>query len=298
MNSSHSTSISQWVRFFLISHLGLQYHGYHPGCQGCTIRARHALLGNINMPQVVMRRSITWIPPLSNGFNKDDTILTFKHLKEKKIAVAVRTAGHQHSGASSTNAHSIKLVLSKNFRDSIDWCIVEIERIPNDRALIYTSISWHLRGFSAWLGPKTSLQLKDNAWTLASADTFILESTANWVVALVFLVAMGLHLKWLTNKETQRRSTKASDPDMFYTFLGGSPGNFGGLTHVNLEVYRDNGYPGARGLKPVFFYNTDTLKKVLKLLVEMSDGDLFPVIMTTVLASSVQISHYQFFALI
>lgn len=85
---------------------------------------------------------------------------------------------------------------------------------------------------------------------------------------------------------------------MFYTFLEDSSGSSGGLTHVNLEVYRDDGYSGARRLKPVFFCNTDTLKKLLNLLVEMSDGDLLSVIMTTVLASSVQISHYQFFALI
>ena len=70
--------------------------------------------------------------------------------------------------------------------------------------------------------------------------------------------------------------TKTSDPEMFYALLGGSPGNLGVLTHVTLEVNRDSDYQGSRGLKALFWYDPKTLKRLLDILVEMSDNADFP----------------------
>jgi hypothetical protein len=70
--------------------------------------------------------------------------------------------------------------------------------------------------------------------------------------------------------------TRESDKDLFYAILGGSPGNFGVITHFTIKVYRDQDYPGSRGLKSLYWYNPETLKRLLDILVEMSDNENFP----------------------
>lgn len=106
----------------------------------------------------------------------------------------------------------------------------------------------------------------------------------------------------------EREITKAGDPEMFYackfvlntmiphagpmafarTFthddvltrdligLGGSPGNFGVLTHFTIQVHRDANYIGSRGLKAVHLYNTNTLKRLLQVQASMNDNENFP----------------------
>jgi hypothetical protein len=39
--------------------------------------------------------------------------------------------------------------------------------------------------------------------------------------------------------------TRASDPELFYTILGGSSRNLGKITHFTMEVHRDSDYKGS-----------------------------------------------------
>lgn len=70
--------------------------------------------------------------------------------------------------------------------------------------------------------------------------------------------------------------TKDTDPDLFFAVLGGSPGNFGIITHLTLQVYRDRDHIGSRGLKALYLYNPRTLKRLTDILVKMSDDPDFP----------------------
>jgi hypothetical protein len=77
--------------------------------------------------------------------NKEDIVQTLKYAKEKGVAVAIKTGGHQYSGASSTSAPNIQLDLEHTFR------------APDDRVLFRaegkarSSVSWSLGEFNAWL---------------------------------------------------------------------------------------------------------------------------------------------------
>ena len=54
--------------------------------------------------------------------------------------------------------------------------------------------------------------------------------------------------------------TREINPEQFYAWLGGSPGNMGVLAHVTIEVHRDSDYVGSMGLKVVHLYEEGTLK--------------------------------------
>ena len=78
---------------------------------------------------------------------KDDIIKVLQYAKEKKIAVAIRTGGHQYSGASSPSAPHIQLDLHETFRRPEDRAIVQ----KDGKTRVYTSVSWSLGDFNAYL---------------------------------------------------------------------------------------------------------------------------------------------------
>ncbi len=85
-----------------------------------------------------------------------------------------------------------------------------------------------------------------------------------------------LSLEIIDTDGNSREITKANDPDLFWAFLGGSPGNLGVLTHFTIQVHQDEDYNGSRGMKALYFYDTKTLKRLVDMLVEMSDNEDFP----------------------
>lgn len=75
----------------------------------------------------------------------------------------------------------------------------------------------------------------------------------------------------------------SSDPDLFNAILGGSPGNFGVITHYTVEVHRDTnhnfrsvGGQAPHGLRAVWWYNEDTVKALLNKVAEMADNPDWP----------------------
>ena len=79
--------------------------------------------------------------------NIDDIALTLKYAKSQNIAVAVRTGGHQYSGASSTSPANIQLDLKTTFQGPDDRAIFE----KDGKTFVRTSVSWSLGSFNAYL---------------------------------------------------------------------------------------------------------------------------------------------------
>ena len=63
--------------------------------------------------------------------------------------------------------------------------------------------------------------------------------------------------------------------DLFWAVLGGSPGNFGILTHVYLRPLHDKDYPDSRMMKTMTIYSYEKHLAMEKLMAEMmADEDL------------------------
>jgi hypothetical protein len=66
-----------------------------------------------------------------------------------------------------------------------------------------------------------------------------------------------------------------NNPTLFKAILGGSPGNFCVIKHFTLRINRDKDYRGSIGLKCMFLYSPDEVKRLLTILAEMSDDQTF-----------------------
>ena len=64
---------------------------------------------------------------------------------------------------------------------------------------------------------------------------------------------------------------KQLNDDLYWAVLGGSPGNFGILTHVWLRPRKDKDYPDSRGMKLFTLYSREKLEKILTVIAEMND---------------------------
>ncbi|CAG8563334.1 13263_t:CDS:2 [Ambispora gerdemannii] len=67
-----------------------------------------------------------------------------------------------------------------------------------------------------------------------------------------------------------------TNEDLFFAVLGGSPGNFGVLTHATLHVFRDQDNPNSHGFRAAYPYDRLRLKALLDVMVEMAEVENFP----------------------
>lgn len=207
----------------------------------------------------------------------EDIQKVIKHTLEpanKGMAIAVRSGGHQYSGASSTGATNILLDVSGAFRNKEDLYIVD----NVEGTFVRASVSWRLHDLIDFLKSKgcfvptgqcTHVGLGGHAQTggygqLARSFGLL----ADHIVSIEYVDSTGT-VKGLS------RSADA-DRDLFFAWMGGSPGNLGILTHITMKVYRDEDYTGSRGMRVIYSYDKQTLKELLDQLVAMGENPNFP----------------------
>ncbi|KAL5351769.1 hypothetical protein ACLOAV_003630 [Pseudogymnoascus australis] len=204
--------------------------------------------------------------------NKNDIVLALKYAKAQKIAVAIRTGGHQYSGASSTSASNIQLDLKKTFRQPDDQTHFE----KDGRTFVRTSVSWSLGALNAYLTRHKLFVPHGQCIDVRLGGHVQTGGYGQLGRSFGLFGDHVLSLEMVDHEGNFKEVTKATDPELFYAILGGSPGNFGVLTHFTIEVHRDSDYKGSRGLKALYWYDPKTLKRLLDILVEMSDNENFP----------------------
>ena len=206
--------------------------------------------------------------------NKEDIVLTLRHAKREKIAVAIRTGGHQYSGASSAGPPNIQLDLRKTFRNLSDRKV--FEEGPELKVFVRTSVSWSLGEFNKYLGVHY-LFVPHGQCTSVHLGGHV--QTGGYGQLGRSFGLLGDHvttLEIIDHEGNEIEASRTHNPELFYAFLGGSPGNLGVLTHFTIEVHRDSDHEGSQGMKAMWFYNTETLKRLLDIMVEMSDSENYP----------------------
>jgi len=206
--------------------------------------------------------------------SKEDIALALQYAKAQKIAVAVRTGGHQYCGASSTLAPNIQLDLRSSFQSPDDRKLFTSQ--DGKTTYARTSVSWSLGDFNAWMG-KNGVFVPHGQCVNVHLGGHV--QTGGYGQLGRSFGLLGDHvvsIEYVDHSGAFKEATRSSDPEMFHAFLGGSPGNIGVITHFTIEVHRDKDYVGSRGLKALYWYEPKTLQRLLTLLATMSDNLDFP----------------------
>ncbi|KAL8942233.1 MAG: hypothetical protein Q9211_001477 [Gyalolechia sp. 1 TL-2023] len=215
--------------------------------------------------------------------NDDDIQKAIQYAKDHGYVVSVMSGGHQYSGACSTHQRGIQLNLKLTYKGPND--LVLLPKLPSpysNRPLVYASVSHSLGEFNDYLrkhqlfvphGQCKDVRLGGHAQTGGYGQlgrSFGLLGDHIWGIRMI-------------NHDGEiQEVTKASNPELFYAILGGSPGNFGVITHYTIEVYHDTDHDfpetGTRphGFKGVWLYNKTIVKLLLHEVAAMADDPECP----------------------
>ena len=197
----------------------------------------------------------------------DDIKKVIRYANEKNIAIAVRTGGHQYSGASSTSGINIQLDLSQTFLGDQNF---KYDKKSNRvrAGISFPLVVFHQKmtenGLFIPHGECENVHIGGHMQTGGSGQ---------------LLRAFGLFIDYvrefeiITAGSEKKVVTKENNPDLFYAVLGGGPGAFGVLTHVTIEPLRDEDYPHSRGFLGVYLYNAGRLKRLLNISMEITNDD-------------------------
>jgi len=188
--------------------------------------------------------------------------------------IAVRTGGHQYSGASSTGPSGIQLDLKRTFRrPNLDLQLVRDKK--NDKAYIKSSVSWELGELYDFLLDNGVFLPTGQCSTVCLGGHVQTGGYGMLARSFGLLGDYIVELDIVDYNGDVVKVTKESHPDLFYGFLGGSPGNLGVLTHFKVEVQEDWKYDGSKGLWIAFHYEPETLEALLDIIVEKAEDPNF-----------------------
>jgi len=203
-----------------------------------------------------------------------------KYAKDEGVGVAVRTGGHQYSGACSTSGDNIQLDLSDTFQSEEDF------KYDSSTNNLHIGISFSLLEMNNRLRERSLFlphgqcvhvhvggHVQTGGYGQLSRGFGLL---CDHMIGFDIVLASGDHVTiWKPDGDiTHKHATpkqKQSNDDLYWAVLGGSPGNYGILTHVYLKPLNDKDYPDSRGMKLFTLYTKEKLEKILTVTAEMND---------------------------
>ena len=199
-----------------------------------------------------------------------DIARAIAYATKRDLAIAVRSGGHQYSGASSTNGDNVQIDLSETFQGEEDFFWDE------STSTARVGVSFHLGEFARRLakckafvptGQCTHVHIGGHAQTggygAVSRGHGLL---VDYVLSFEIWMADGV----------KRTISKDTDPELFFALRGGSPGNFGVITHVTFRCLRDHHHPKSRGFCSAYPYSKEAYQKLTEIIVEAASDDTFP----------------------
>ncbi|KAG0083695.1 hypothetical protein BGZ92_010555 [Podila epicladia] len=185
-------------------------------------------------------------------------------------ALAIRTGGHQYSGASSTSGDNMVLDMSKAYLD-FKWK-------NQDKTLVKV-------GVSLPLGQLNHLLRSEHRFVPHGQCAFVhlgghcqTGGYGQFMRSFGFLTDHVMQFRLINAKgevvKVARDSKDFEMQDLFYALSGGSPGNLGVVTHVTLKVHKDKDHPKSLGFRAAVKYNSEILKKLLDIIVEMGEKNV------------------------
>ncbi|KLP05641.1 Uncharacterized protein Y057_10201 [Fusarium fujikuroi] len=193
----------------------------------------------------------------------DDVKAVIKYAVDNKVSIAIKSGGHQYSGASSCGDKNVQLDLSNTYKD---LKIIDKPKInvADDRVLVFASVSNQLQDFLAYL---TSHKLFAPTGQCAYVCLGGHGQTGGYGQLGRSFGLLGdyiVDIPLIDHQGQVGHVNQDHNAELFNAIRGGSPGNFGVITHYTISTLKAKSYMGIE--------NTIRLPKVQK------EGKLPPLI--------------------
>ncbi|CAG8517483.1 8446_t:CDS:2 [Cetraspora pellucida] len=193
----------------------------------------------------------------------DDIYKALEYAQKYNLKIAIRTGGHQYSGASSTDRKNLQLDLSNTYK-KFEW-------IDIDKTKLEVGISYSLKEFVDKLTAEGRFLPSGQCEYVGlggHVQTGGYGQLARGFGLLTDYVDEIRIISYDTTEQTYTSKWIKKGDELFRAVIGGSPGNFGVITHVRLTVLKDSDYSESYGLFAICAYDPNLLKEFLDIMLE------------------------------
>lgn len=189
--------------------------------------------------------------------------------REMKMALALRTGGHQYCGYSSTPPTNMQLDLSQTFRDYRYDAATNVLRCGVSHGLGDWALQNHQNGIYLPMGVCAHVNLGGHVhtggWGMVARSHGLL---ADHVLAFDIILASGQEERIV---RPVPGTTSRHNDDVFFAVLGGSKGgDFGIVTHWEFSPLRDADYPNSACYSFMWFWSRDKMQRVVEHLEKLT----------------------------
>ncbi|MEG4960440.1 MULTISPECIES: FAD-binding protein [unclassified Microcoleus] len=189
--------------------------------------------------------------------------------RELKMAIAVRTGGHQYCGFSSTLPVNMQIDLSKTFPLYNYDPETNVLRCGVSQSLGIWASQNNKQGIYLPMGVCPSVHLGGHVhtggWGMVARSHGIL---ADHVLAFDIILASGEKQRIVRPEE---RKTSQHNDDLYYAVLGGGKGgDFGIVTHWEFEPLRDRDYPNSACYLFVWEWSKEKMERAVRQMAQLS----------------------------
>lgn len=223
--------------------------------------------------------------------NEQDIIRAIEYAHKAGIAISNRSGGHHYMGASSCAGNNIQLDMSgymwKQTHPDVPYAF---NYITYDEATntLTSGPATDLDDFSSFcqskgvflpFGECPRVHIGGHAQTGGTGTasrTFGLLCDHIHSITLITAEGGGENGSVARKRTIYRDSTDKDDQDIFFSTIGGSPGNFGVLVKVEFRPILDSSFPHSRGMQLVYVYTKERFERLMNLYTKYVDEDKLP----------------------
>ncbi|NET45840.1 FAD-binding protein [Okeania sp. SIO2B3] len=189
--------------------------------------------------------------------------------RELKMAIAVRTGGHQYCGYSSTLPENMQIDLSETFPQYDYDAEANVLRCGVSHALGDWAELNHKHGIYLPMGVCANVHLGGHVhtggWGIVARSHGLL---ADHVLGFDIILANGEKKHIVRPKEGE---TNQDNDDLYYAVLGGSKGgDFGIVTHWEFSPLRDQDYPNSACYTFTWLWSKNKMEGAVRKMAELS----------------------------
>ena len=202
----------------------------------------------------------------------EDIVNAIDYATKNGLAIAVRSGGHQYLGFSSTSGNNIQIDMS----NYTQW---DDSNVPKDKgSRLILGPAWRLselhekcralkiffpHGECAGVAVGGHCQTGGYSLFSHSFGMFI-----DYILCFEIITA-DKQVRKITRPD--KNQPKEQNDDLWFSVLGGSPGNFGIVTRLEIEVKHDDDYPNSKALFRFLSMKKDTIEQLLDIFEYTND---------------------------